>query len=266
MSKDHDLTVAPLMDGNYAEWEICMEGDLVDKGLWEYVFTEVVKPEWDTNTTKAIVEYEMKMRQARARKIKRVTASQLPHMKDPDLRKVWVELWHMHRAGGFGSKLAMHHRFINAKMKLDNLQEIAKSMMSWIDRVKDMHFKLEAVGAKATDEDIILVLTNGLPSVYDQFIIALNAAWPKDITLKNVIECLANEEGWQGINVIKKEEGKVRLRESALAATNGCCDHSEITRFYCGKKGHFCSECPERKDKMKQTAAVAVTSDELFAF
>ena len=36
--------------------------------------------------------------------------------------------------------------------------------------------------------------------------------------------------------------------------------------FLLQKKGHFCSECPERKDEMKQTAAVAVTSDELFAF
>ena len=55
----------------------------------------MVKPERDTNTAKkAIVEYEMKMRprQARARKIKRVAAGQLPHMNDSDLRKVWVEL------------------------------------------------------------------------------------------------------------------------------------------------------------------------------
>ena len=53
----------------------------------------MVKPEGDSNTAKkAIVEYEMKMRQARARKIKRVTAGQLPHINDSDLRKVWVEL------------------------------------------------------------------------------------------------------------------------------------------------------------------------------
>jgi len=58
MSEDRDLTFAPLTDGNYAEWEIHMEADLVDKGLWEYVFTEVVKPEGDTNSAKkAIREY-----------------------------------------------------------------------------------------------------------------------------------------------------------------------------------------------------------------
>jgi len=58
----------------------------------------------------------------------------------------------------------------------------------------------------------------------------------------------------------------VRLGESALAAMKGHCDHLEITCFYCGKKGHFCSEFPERKEETKQTAAVTAVSDELFAF
>jgi gag-polypeptide of LTR copia-type/Domain of unknown function (DUF4219)/Zinc knuckle len=267
MSEDRDLTFAPLTDGNYAEWEIRMEADLVDKGLWEYVFTEVVKPEGDTNSAKkAIAEYEMKLRQARARMIRRVTAGQLPHMKDPDPRNVWTELQRVHRAGGFGSKLAMRRRFINAKMKLDDSREIAESMASWIGRVKGMRFELEAVGVNMTDEDVILVLTNGLPENYNQFVITLDAARPADITLENVVAQLANEEGRQGIDVIKKEEEKVRLGESALAATKGRRDRSEITCFYCGKKGHFRSECPERKEETKQTAAVAVIPDELFAF
>jgi hypothetical protein len=267
MSEDRDPTFAPLTDGNYAEWEIRMEADLVDKGLWEYVFTEVVKPEGDTNTAKkAIAEYEMKLRQARARMIRRVTAGQLPHMKDPDPRKVWTELRRVHRAGGFGLKLAMHRRFINAKMKLNNSREIAESMASWISRVKGMCFKLEAVGVNVTDKDVILVLTNGLPETFNQFVIALDATRPEDITLKNVIAQLANEEGQQGIDIVKKEEEKVRLGESALAATKGRRDRSEITCFYCGKKGHFRSEYPERKEETKQTAAVAAVSDELFAF
>ena len=71
------------------------------------------------------------------------------------------------QAGGFGSKLAMYHRFINPKMKLDNMQEIAKLMALWIGKVKGMHFELEAVVAKVTNEDVILVgclqyMTNSL--------------------------------------------------------------------------------------------------------
>ena len=93
MSEDCDLTFAALTDGNYAEWEICMEANLVERGLWEYIFGTVVKPEGDTvGARKAIAEYEMKVRQTRASMIKRVMASQLPHMKDLDLKKVWAEL------------------------------------------------------------------------------------------------------------------------------------------------------------------------------
>ena len=46
-----------------------------------------MKPEGGANCAKkAIVEFEMRLRQAKTR---RVTASQLPHMKNRDLRKVW---------------------------------------------------------------------------------------------------------------------------------------------------------------------------------
>jgi hypothetical protein len=48
MSKDRDPIFAPLTDGNYAEWEIRMEADLIERNLWDYVFTDVAKPEGDT--------------------------------------------------------------------------------------------------------------------------------------------------------------------------------------------------------------------------
>jgi hypothetical protein len=51
---------------------------------------------------KALADYEMKLRQARARMIKQIMASQLLHMRGPDLKVVWAELKHVHWAGGFG--------------------------------------------------------------------------------------------------------------------------------------------------------------------
>src|SRR5882762_5591929 len=102
MSNERDLTFAPLTDGNYVEWEVQMEVDLVDKGLWEYIFEDVVKPEGDTAANKkAIVEFEMKQRQARARMIKRVTVGQLPHMRNANLKMIWAELKCIHCGGGF---------------------------------------------------------------------------------------------------------------------------------------------------------------------
>jgi hypothetical protein len=105
------------------------------------------------------------------------------------------------------------------------------------------------VGSKVeiSDEDVILVLTNGLPGDYGQFIIVLDVTHPEDITLVNVIARLANEEGRREMDVVKEE--KVRLGESALAAKKQCRDRSEITCFGCSKKGHFRSECLDKKEE-----------------
>ena len=67
---------------------------------------------------------------------------------------------------------------------------------SWISRVKGIHFELEVVGVEVTNEDIILVLMSGLPTAYNQFFIALDVVCLENITLKNVIAQLTNEEGW----------------------------------------------------------------------
>jgi hypothetical protein len=244
-----------------------MEADLVDKGLWEYVFGDVVKPEGDTAMIKKMIaEFEMKQRQARARMIKRVMAGQLPHMRNANPKVIWAELKRVHRGGGFGSKLAMCRRFINARMGTK------ETMAAWISRVKGMGFEgmgfeLEAIEVKVSEEDLILVLTNGLPPSFESFIITLDAARPEDITLANVVARLANEEGRQGVNVVIKEEEEQRLAESALTATKACCDHSDITCFGCGKKGHFCNECPDRKEGKGETSAVAAMAQEqMFAF
>jgi len=39
MSEDHDPIFTSLTDGNYTEWEIWMEADLVEKGLcYDFIF------------------------------------------------------------------------------------------------------------------------------------------------------------------------------------------------------------------------------------
>ena len=69
------------------------------------------------------------------------------------------------------------------------------------------------------------------------------------------------------MDVVKKEEEEKRLGESALVAKKGHCDCSEITCFKCGKKGHFCSECPDRKEgTATATVALVSDSDNLFEF
>ena len=77
-------------------------------------------------------------------------------------------------------------------------------MSSWIADVQQAAFRLNKVGYTATDEDKILVLTQGLPPSYNPLIISLDAAiaasGSKDdpsVSLEVVKLRLLNEESCQ---------------------------------------------------------------------
>ena len=75
----------------------------------------------------------------------------------------------MHRAQGFATCMSLRQKFNMMTMRTDQL------MSNWIADVQQAAFRLNKVGYTATDEDKILVLTQGLPLSYDPFIISLNA-------------------------------------------------------------------------------------------
>jgi len=232
MSDECEILFLLLMDGNFAEWQVCIEADLIDQDLWEYMFGDEKAPEGDmTKVKKELADYQMKLRQARARMIKQVMASQLSHMMDPDPKVVWAELVHVHHAGGFGLKLAMRRRrFLNARM-----QE-GEAMASWVLRVKALVFELRVIKAAPTDEDVILMLTNRLPTTYQVLVIALDSTPTTDITLPNVISRLTNEEGCQDSVQIEEEPHDAG---DAMVATAGHHDQLQVTCFQCRKNGHY---------------------------
>ena len=66
--------------------------------------------------------------------------------------------------------MSLRRKFNTMTKRTDQL------MSNWIADVQQAAFRLNKVGYTATDEDKILVLTQGLPLSYDPFIISLNAA------------------------------------------------------------------------------------------
>ncbi|KZP10436.1 hypothetical protein FIBSPDRAFT_703345, partial [Athelia psychrophila] len=93
----------------------------------------------------------------------------------------------VHRARGFASRLSMRRSFLGATMGPD------QTMASWISTVKSMAHALADIDAKPTEEDTIIVLTNGLPSDYNTFIATLDSVAAKELTIDYVITRLANE-------------------------------------------------------------------------
>ncbi|KAF8528449.1 hypothetical protein BU17DRAFT_38317 [Hysterangium stoloniferum] len=145
-------------------------------------------------------------------------------------------------------------------------------MSSWIANVQQAAFRLNEVGYIATDEDKILVLTQGLPRSYDSFIISLDASIaaittgnelkPEPaISLEIVKARLINEEARQLAakpTLPIRNNVKPDSEEALLVEPKPRTPLSDITCFKCGKKGHYQSNCP---DNTLEDSAQVVTED-----
>jgi len=255
-----------LNDTNYAEWALRMEAVLIRVGLWSVVKTQVNEVGKDASTIAA--EHESakkarsaeKMSEARAEIILRVEDGQLSHcMRSSDPMEIWETLESVHRAAGFATSLALRRRFLTMK------KTETQTMQAWIGQIQGLAFRLDQAGIAATDQDKILALTMGLPSSYDAVIINFDSTPSDQLTLNHVIARLLNEEVRQMGNEKPAED---KDQDEAMAAVGAktrrfksAAANAEISCFFCDKKGHYKSECPEKraweKKKEKDTAAAA---------
>ena len=210
--------------------------------------------------------------QCKAEIVLRVEDSQLPHMADRNPKVVWDSLASVHRARGFGSRLQLRRNFITASMKEN------QSMESWIGEVRGLANRLKAIDVNVSDEDMIVVLTAGLPTSYTPIVISFDALESSKLTIDFVITRLLNEEGRQDIPSfapvnVKTEDSNINM---ALIVSK---PRSDVQCFYCLLKGHYSSACPQKeKDikakeeegrkhiQVKPSAAVADVEEEEFAF
>lgn len=217
-----------------AEWEMYMEAVLTKKGVFGLVEGSVTRPAGSPNH-KSVLSFLNKQREARSEIILRLSPSQLPHARDPDPKVIWEELHRVHQARGFATKHALRRKFLYAS------KEATQSMQSWIAQVRQAAHRLTAAGGTASEEDIIIVLTQGLPITFESLIISLDAAHPNELTVDYVIGRLINEE-------VRQEMASVQIKfepVQAFAANATARSLTQITCFKCGKKGHFKSECPD---------------------
>ncbi|KAF7334155.1 CCHC-type domain-containing protein [Mycena venus] len=264
-----------LGNANYPEWGLRMEAVLVKKGLWGVVEVLVSKTKSDgLEKTADEMKKERdgliakrnvaKMAEARAELILRVEDGQLAHMTARDPMEIWENLQRVHRATGFATSLALRRRFLTAKKADDEMME------AWIGRIQTLVLRMEHAGIEVTAQDQILALTMGLPSSYDAVIINFDATSPEQLTVNHVITRLLNEETRQISSPGSSPNATVsdNAIDEALAAIAARRDPADVTCFFCDKKGHFKSDCPEKvawqssKHKRKAgTAALAIGLD-----
>ncbi|THH06318.1 hypothetical protein EW146_g9647 [Bondarzewia mesenterica] len=257
-----------LNDGNYAEWSMMMEAELVRKGLWGMVEILVDTEGKEETAWKAELQMKMvkrtaqKMAEARAEMILRVEGGQLSHMRTCDPMEIWDHLRHVHRTHGFVTSLALRRKFLTAKKKSGQL------MQSWIGEIQSQVFKIEEAGIVVTKQDKILALTMGLLDVYSPVIINFDSTAPDQLTFDHVVTHLLNEETRQALGTsttprstcTKTDDGNEAM--AMMPAPRGSRPRADVTCYFCSAKGHFKSECREcekwEKQKVDEEANAAV--------
>ena len=247
------IPVTQLNDSNYPEWAIRMEAILVREDLWPMVEISVnTEGKTVQETAVAVAEEKAKrakdkMAWARAEMILRVEDNQLVHMMSTDPMEIWQILRCVHRAASFATSLSLRRKFLTAK-KSDS-----QTMQSWIGYIQGLAFRMENANIAIINQDKILAITMGLPPSYDNVIINFDSMSPDTLTLNLVITCLLNEEVWQTtLTLIKQEDHG----DKAMAVFRT----REIVCYFCDAKGHYKSDCPEKKAWEKSKAKKGVVA------
>jgi hypothetical protein len=209
---------------NYEVWRILMEAVFTRKNVLDVAVGTTPRPTTGPNS-KAVKDWDRKSAEARAEMILAVEIDQLAHMTASTAPEVWEELERVHRSRGFATKMALRRKFMSMRKPDD------QKMSTWIGDVRSLVFRLSQVGVTVNDENVILVLTMGLPASFDTFVVALDSTDAAALTLDYVIGRLLNEES--RISVVTPS-----VPEAAYAA-NARRPLSQITCFTCGKRGHY---------------------------
>jgi hypothetical protein len=244
-----------LNDSNWGTWKMLMKALLVRKNLWEVVDGSEVTPVPTNLNAKAIRAFKKKQAEALAEIILHVEVAQLSFIQDDDPGIVWDALAAVHQARGMATRLTLRRRFWR-------LEKPEGPMQNFIAETRRLANQLADIGVTVYDEDIILVLTGGLPASYEHFVVSLDSTPVPQLTLDYVITRLLNEETRQnGTTPPTVTETKSNLDAAFAAYLSGRHprDLSQIVCFNCGKKGHFQSSCREPK---KETAATAIVEDD----
>ena len=161
-------------------------------------------------------------------------------------KDAWEKLEEIHQGKGWENRLWLKRQFFTAKMSGN------ETMREFINRINSLVRQLTEMGSKVQEEDIVTVLLYGLPTSYDNLIVALASRSATDLT-KVVVEArLMQEES--------RRKQKTDVTESALKTQyrtpkdgigrkpSQSFNSKKMTKngiycTYCKKSGHTLDKC-----------------------
>jgi gag-polypeptide of LTR copia-type/Zinc knuckle len=211
---------------------------------------------------KAMKAWRKKNAEAQAEIVLHIEVSQLAHVCDENSKDIWNNLETMHCSCGLASHLTLHHHFLTMHKRVD------QPMANWIA------FQLREISITVDNEDLILILTMGLPKSYDTFIISLYTINTTTLILNLIITHLLNKQSRQSGSNLSHPSPDPGLTAATLISSGkpgshtGFQAHSNLTHitcYKCGQKGHFQANCPNPPPKplpSEQSANAAFDHDD----
>ena len=240
-----DQSFEKLTDGNYVEWKMYIDAKFVKKDL-KAVVDGLERHPGGNEGTKKVKEYYRKMAEARAEIILNVSPSQLAHCRNEDPYQIMLTLANVHLPRGRSTILALRRRFHRLRL------ERSEVMSAFVSRVRHVAFLLGEAGVTVSDDDVILVLTAGLPHSYDNLLVSLDSLPDSEYTLPTVISRLNNEYQRQHMysnptpRAMSTTSPDPTPTDEAMSVMPSSSRLANITCFSCGNRGHYQSNCPSR--------------------
>jgi hypothetical protein len=242
---------------NWATWSYRMEMLLEKMELWGVVSGDDTKPMGSDNSA-PVKKFRKHQKLARAEIALRVEDLQLVHTRSEDPKEIWEKLRTIHEAHGLGTRMSLRRKFHLMTKDHD------MGMQTFISTVEELARQLRSLGSKIDDEEVILVITQGLTEEYEAVIVALDALSPDELTLTNVTTRLLNEEARRARPKETKAAEDTALMTRGTRRNNGRC-------YVCDQVGHLARNCPnrdlvkEKNSKIKENTANIAEDGEEFS-
>jgi gag-polypeptide of LTR copia-type len=159
--------------------------------------------------------------------------------------EMWTTLKNVFQRSSLLNKLAARRRFYTISMMED------EGMLTYINRVRQIAEELKSMDAKIDETEVAMAVLNGLPSMYDHLLVALDAIGDDTkLTMEFTKSRLLQEEQRklernmrQGSNA-KSEHGAALVGNIRHKMFGGPSDvGGELTYHRCSKPGHIARYC-----------------------
>ena len=240
-------TIERLHFGNYSIWKLRMKMILVERELWDAVMDENLSSS-DKTSSKAL-----------AVMISAVDDEQLIHLVDCSTAySAWKKLESIHESNDSSTKIFLLRKLLTLRLLPGS------TMQQYIDDIKSTRHKLLNSGLSLPDEIITSLILIGLPTDYENLVIALETLGD-ELSYDYVITRLLHEERRRSEQ--KSSPSSSTSKHDSVLLTKTSSKHPIVRCSYCKKRNHTIEKCYKRiaEEKLNnQGHANIASTNELF--